>query len=388
MGTSAETGLPLSWGPESGVAWKIELPGAGASTPIVLGQRIYLTCFSGYGVPGQPGGDVAQLKRHVVCLNRRDGKALWERTVPTKRPEQEATRENHGYATSSPATDGERLYVFFGTSGVFAYDLDGKPLWQADVGVGTSGWGSAASPIVHNGMVIVNAAVESQSLVAFDARSGKEAWRAAGIKESWNTPILASVGGATELVVAVMGSVLGLDPATGQALWSCKTDIPWYMVPSLVAADGVVYAIGGRGKGGALAVRCGGRGDVTRSHRLWTLKNGSNVSSPVLADGRLYWAHENDGTVFCVEAATGRVVYEERLERAGQIYASPVLADGRIYYTSRGGRTFVVAAKPGFELLAANDLGRTGTFNASPAVAGGCMFLRADRWLFCIGTPR
>jgi hypothetical protein len=127
---------------------------------------------------------------------------------------------------------------------------------------------------------------------------------------------------------------------------------------------------------------------VTASHRLWTLKKGSNVSSPILHEGHLYWAHENDGILFCVEAKTGRVVYEERLPRAGQFYPSPVLADGKLYYTSRDGRTYVVAAKPEFELLATNELGRVGTFNASPAVANGQLFLRADKVLFCIGAGK
>jgi hypothetical protein len=388
LGTSAEKGLSVNWGPQEGIAWKVELPGAGASTPIILGDRILLTCYSGYGVPGQPKGEVNRLTRHVVCLSRGDGKVLWNKPVAAKMPEEPAIREGHGYATNSAGTDGERLYVFLGKSGVVAFDLEGKQLWQADVGAKTSGWGTAASPILFGDLVIINASVESESLVALDKQTGKEKWRAGGIKESWNTPILVAVGGKTELVVAIFGKVLGFDPATGEALWSCATDIGWYMVPSLVAGDGIVYCIGGRGTGGALAVRCGGRGDVTASHRLWTLKKGSNVSSPILHDGHLYWAHENEGVAYCVDAKTGQLVYAERFERAGQIYASPVLADGKLYYTARGGRTFVVAAKPKFELIATNELGRVGTFNASPAVAGGCLFLRADQWLFCIGAAK
>jgi len=386
-GTSAEKGLPVNWGLQEGVAWKVALPGAGASTPIILGDRIFLTCYSGYLVPGEPKGELADLKRHVVCLSRRGGKMLWSKTVPARMPEEDSIRE-HGYAANSVFTDGARAYAFLGTSGVFAYDLDGKDLWQANVGSKTSGWGTAASPICHGELLIINASVESQSLIALDRQTGKEKWRAGGIKESWNTPIVVPVGDKAELVLAIHGKVLGFDPDSGEALWSAATDIGWYMVPSLVAGDGIVYCIGGRGTGGALAVRCGGRGDVTASHRLWTLEKGSNVSSPILHEGHIYWAHENNGILFCVEAKTGRVVYEERLERAGQIYASPVLADGRLYYTTRGGRTFVVAAKPTFEVIATNELGRVGTFNASPAVAGGCLFLRTDQWLFCIGAAK
>jgi len=327
-----------------------------------------------------------QLKRQVVCLQRTDGKILWTRDVPSVLPDSPRVRDNHGYATSSAAVDAERLYVFFGKSGVFALDRrDGRQLWHALVGGKVSGWGTAASLVLHDDFVIVNASVESTSLIALDKRTGKEAWRAGGIRESWNTPILvAAAAGRTELVLAIHGKVLGFDPASGRQLWSCATDIRWYMVPSLVAHDGIVYCIGGRGGGGALAVRVGGRGDVTQSHRLWTLRKGANVPSPIIHDGHLYWANEN-GTLCCADAATGRMVYEERLPRAGQIYPSPVLADGKLYYVSRGGRTWVVAAKPQFALLATNDVGRVGLVNASPVVAGGRFFLRSDRFLFCIG---
>jgi len=320
-----------------------------------------------------------------VCLRRADGEIVWSKAVPSRLPDESRNRDNHGYATSTPATDGERLYVFFGKTGVFAFDLDGRQLWQADVGSKTSGWGSAASPIVHGDLVVVNASVESGSLVALDKRTGKERWRAAGIKESWNTPILTTAAnGRTELVVAIFGKVLAFDPASGNRLWSCNTDIGWYMVPSLVAHKGIVYCIGGRGTGGSLAVRTGGRGDVTATHRLWAKRKGSNVPSPVYHDGHLYYARDG-GEACCADATTGRLVYEEKLPRAGRIYASPVLAGGRLYYVSRSGRAYVVAAKPQFELLATSEMGRVGTLNASPAIADGRLFLRSDRFLFCLG---
>jgi outer membrane protein assembly factor BamB len=156
------------------------------------------------------------------------------------------------------------------------------------------------------------------------------------------------------------------------------------MVPSLVASEGIVYAIGGR-PGGGLAVRLGGRGDVTRTHRLWTSKKGGNVSSPIYHDGHIYWMHDNLGIAYCADAKTGELVFEERIGRAGQVYGSPVLAEGRIYYPSRGGTVFVVAARPQFELLASNAWGERGTFNASPAIAGKELFFRSDRWICCVG---
>jgi outer membrane protein assembly factor BamB len=384
QGISSENGLPTTWSASENVIWKTELPGAGTSSPIVVGDRIFLTGYAGYNVPGQPAGSMDALKRHVVCLGERDGKVQWTTPVPSKLPEQGTIRDGHGYASSTPASDGQRIYAFFGKSGVVALDLAGKIVWRADVGDGLSGWGSAASPVLHDNLVIVNAGVESQSLVALNKATGKEAWRARGIKESWNTPLLVkSPAGKTELVVAIMGKVLGFDPASGEQLWSCDTDIDWYMVPSLVADRGVVYCIGGR-SGGALAVKTGGRGDVTDTHRVWVGKKGSNVSSPVVHEGHLYWAHDSLGILYCGEAGSGKIVYEQRLPRAGQFYASPVLADDKIYYLTRNGRMFVVAARPHFEILATNELGDRSTFNASPVVANGRLFLRSDRYLYCL----
>jgi outer membrane protein assembly factor BamB len=386
-GTSADA-VPVTWSKTENLAWKTELPGAGTSSPIVLGSKIFLTCYSGFNVPGNPG-QMEQLKLKLVCLKRDDGKVLWTKEIAPQLPEQAKIRDDHGYASSTLAADKDRLYAFFGKSGVFAFDHDGKQVWRADVGSKLHGWGSGNSPVLHKNLVIVNASVESESLVALDARTGKEIWRAGGIKDSWNTPILADAGGGrAEVVVAIMGKVLGFDPGTGQQLWSCATDIPWYMVPSLLSHEGVVYAVGGRNGGGALAVRTGGKGDVTSTHRLWMVQKGSNVTSPLLHEGHLYWMNESSGVAFCAEAKTGKIVYEQRVEGAGQIYASPVLADGKIYYLSRNGRTAVVAAKPQFERLALNDFGDRSTFNASPAVAGKQLFVRSDHHLYCLGKAR
>jgi len=308
------------------------------------------------------------------------------RDVPAVQPEQSKVRD-HGYASSTPLADADRLYVFFGKSGVFAFSHEGVELWRADVGANTHGWGSAASPVLYQELVIINAAVESESLVALNRQTGKEVWRAGGMKESWNTPILVPVaGGKRELVVAIAGKVLGFEPGTGELLWSCATGIGWYMVPSLVNNGDVVYCIGGR-TGGGLAVRAGGRGDVTASHRLWTLNKGSNVSSPLYHEGHLYFFHENLGLVYCVEAKSGKLVFEERLAEAGQFYGSPVLAEGRIFGVTRHGRGFVLAAEPRFAQVARNDLGDRSSFDASPAVDGNRLLIRSDKFLYCLGTP-
>lgn len=379
--------LPVKWNLDENVAWKTALPGPGASSPVVFGDRIYLTCYTGYFVPGESGGSQEDLKRHLLAFQRQDGKLLWNKPVPAKLPEEERIRD-HGFAASTPAVDGERIYVFFGKTGVFAFDHDGKELWQADVGSKTHGWGTASSPVLYQDLVFINASVESESLIALDRKTGKEKWRAKGIKESWNTPVLVTAAsGRTELIVACQGKVLAFNPDSGEPLWSCDTDIGWYMVPSVVAEKGIVYCLGGRSGVAALAVKAGGSGDVTDTHRLWTSVKGSNVTSPVYHDGYLYWAHEQRGVAFCAKAETGEVLYEQRLERAGQVYASSLLADGKVYHLTREGKTFVLAAKPTFEELAVNSLEDRSLFNGSPAVDGNRLLIRSDKYLYCIGKP-
>ncbi len=384
MGISDATGLPVTWSQDENIAWKKELPGGGSSTPIVFGDRIYLTTYSGYAVPGQSGGSVDDLTRHLLCLNREDGATIWTKDFNAKLPEESNIRD-HGYAANSVAVDSERVYTFLGKSGVFAHSHDGEQLWQADVGSKSHGWGTSASPVLYKNLVFINASVESGSLVALDRATGEEKWRATGIKEAWNTPVIVKTAdGVDELVMSKHGKVLGFDPMSGDELWSCDTNITWYMVPSIVAADGIAYVLGGRSGVAGLAVRTGGRGNVTATHRLWTSNKGSNVTSPVYHDGHLYWMHEKLGIAYCAHAESGDLVYEERMNRAGQVYASSVLADGRVYHVTRSGKTFVVPAKPEFELLATNEL-RDGTlFNASPAISGKRLLIRSEKFLYCI----
>jgi hypothetical protein len=385
-GISAEKGLPLTWSAKDNVAWKTDLPGAGASSPTFIGDRIFLTAWTGFAVPHQPGGTESDLRLHLLCLDRKTGKLQWDKEVPTKGGVQKLSRDGEGYASSTPAADAERVYCFFGKHGVYAFDHTGKQSWFADVGSGQNGWASAASPVLYGDLVIINASVESESLVALDKKTGKEKWRAKGIKQAWNTPLVVkNKAGKDELVVTTQPKVFGFNPATGDQLWNCNTDIGWYIVPSAVAHDGVVYCLGGRSGVIGLAVRTGGMGDVTRTHRLWTSKKGSNVSSPVYHDGHLYWMNDANGTAYCAKADTGEVVYEERVPRAGGVYASALLADGRIYYVGREGRTYVIAAKPQYELLATNDLSDRSNFDATPVAIDGRLFIRSNKALYCIG---
>src|SRR5262245_53741513 len=372
LGKTADTGVPIHWSTKQNVAWRTELPGPGTSSPIVVGTRVYVTCYSGYGLEAGMG-DMNDLKRHLLCVNRANGQEFWAKQFDPILPEHKYEGEGsyHGYSSSTPTSDGERLYVFFGKSGVFCFDLDGNELWHTSVGTNTHGWGSGTSPLLYKNSVIINASVESGSMVALDKTTGKEVWRATGIGSSWNTPVLTDVPEReTELVVSVQDKLLGLEPDTGKELWHAE-GIHRYVCPSVVSHAGVIYAIGGGHT--SLAVRAGGRGDVTQSHGVWRESKGSNVSSPIYHEGYLYWARDSGGVIYCQEAATGKTAYEERLKPdSGLIYASPILADGKLYYVSQRNGTFVVAAKPTFELLAHNvfedDDSRT---NASPAVDNG-----------------
>jgi len=388
MGITEEKGLPLTWSLTENIAWKVDLPGPGASSPIVFGDRIYITAYSGFFVPGKEGKK-EDLTRHLIALKRTDGSLIWDQKVKAKLPEEDRIRD-HGFAASTPAADAAGVVVFFGKTGVIAFTHEGNKVWEQDVGSGTHNWGSSASPVFYKDLVFINASVESDSLYALDRKTGEIKWQQKKIRQSWNTPVVVkAASGREELIVAVQGKVLAFNPETGEPLWNCDTDIGWYMVPSVVAADGVVYCLGGRSGNAALAVRAGGSGDVTDTHRLWTSIKGSNVTSPVYLDKHLYWMHEQRGVAYCAKVETGEVTYEERLERAGQVYASALLADGKVYYLTRDGKVFVLAATPEFKQLAANNMAdpsdKSLLFNGSPAVDGSRLLIRNDKYLYCIG---
>jgi outer membrane protein assembly factor BamB len=280
------------------------------------------------------------------------------------------------------------VYVFFGKSGVFAFDHDGRQVWHTRVGEELNGWGSASSPVLHGDLLLVNASVESGACVALDRRTGQELWRAKDITDSWHAPVVVkAASGKAEVVLAMSRRVLGFDAASGEPLWNCETGIYWYICPTPVVQEDRVYVVGGRGPAVTMAIRAGGRGAVDSSHVLWNTPKGSNVPSPILHDGHLYYVHENLGVALCVEAKTGEVVYEERLSPGpGQVYASPVMAEGRIYYLGRGGRTVVLAAVPRLEVLAENVLeGGRGEFLASPGFDGPHLLIRSRRALYCLG---
>ena len=384
---------PTNWSATSNLKWKAALPGPGSSSPIIWGERVFVTCYSGYG-EGSSGAGPEKLQRHLVCLQRNTGKISWDKSVPAELPEDEysGNLREHGYASNTPVTDGERVYVFFGKTGVLAFDFDGRQLWKVNVGKQSSNrrWGSAASPILCQNTVIINAAEEGRSVLALDKLTGKEVWKTEvnSLELSFVTPVLVEcAGGRSDLALAVPGEMWGLNPATGKLRWFAQTGITGNVSPSVVAADGVVYATGGYPRQGTIAVRAGGKGDVTQTNVLWSSQSASYVPSPVVYHGHLYVVSDQ-GSALCLEANTGKLVYKERLPGVSggkPFYASVVLADGHLYATSRRTGTFVMQADPAFALLAQNKLAGDDTdFNGTPAIAGRQIFLRSNRFVYCI----
>ncbi|MFC5454079.1 PQQ-binding-like beta-propeller repeat protein [Prosthecobacter fluviatilis] len=399
--------VPVEWSATKNLKWKTALPGPGSSSPIVVGDRIFVTCWSGYATDGpQSAGDITALKRHLVCVDRTTGKILWDKSVPAKQPEEPygGMFAQNGYASHTPVSDGKSVFAFFGKSGVHAFDLEGKPLWQADVGDWDDrrNWGSASSPILHGDILIVPALVESQTLYGFDKNTGKQLWKAPseGFAGTWGTPVLAGA----DLAIAVPGEVWGFNPDTGKLRWYA-TGLQSDSVCNSVVTDGsAVYAMSERG-GGSVAIKAGGKGDVSATNTLWTGPNGSRIATPILWEDRLYWISGSIAT--CRDAKTGAEIYSERIEGGtaapssgggqgfgggrrggggGGDYASPVVANGHLYHMGRRGEVLVVKLGPKFELISRNTIeGDTSDRSATPAISNGQLFLRSAKTLYCIG---
>jgi outer membrane protein assembly factor BamB len=376
--------LPADW--RSSVRWRTPLPGPGGSSPIVVGHRIFLTCYSGYGVDPASPGQRGDLVRHLLCFNRADGKLAWQRDVPADDPVGNYVdfMRQHGYATSTPVCDGERVYASLENSGIHAFDLEGQPLWHAAVGRHIHNWGSAASLAVDDRYVYVNAAVESDSLVALDRLTGREAWRFKRVIGSWSTPCLIELpGGGRELVLNVKQRLLGIDRVTGAQVWSYRTDQS-VAASTPVVRDGQIYISGGNPKFVA-CLKPGGGGELDTANVVWRNDGiGSNLVSPLIYRGRVYILDR--GVAACLDAASGKVLAKTRLTPTdATFYASPVVADKKVFAVSRESGIFVLATEPAFEQLANNHLDDS-VCNATPAVHAGELLLRSNRFLYCIGA--
>jgi len=301
----------------------------------------------------------------------------------------------HSYASSTPVSDGERVYVYFGRAGALAFDLDGNRLWQTSVGTefDPRHWGSASSPILYKDVLIVTATAESEAIVGLDTRTGQELWRqeAQGFGGTWGTPVLAKVDETrTDLVLGVPFEMWGLSPENGKLRWYCEAIYADTYCASVVVERDVVYAIEGRA-GGSIAIRAGGKGDVAQSHIIWTGTSSSQIKTPIVYDGRIYYFSR--GIANCIDAKTGKRVFRARLERGssgssnggGSDYSSPVIADGKVYFVSRSGNMFVLTAGKSFEQLAVNRVtDDLEDFSATPAISDGQLFIRSSKHLYCI----
>ncbi len=435
---------PVEFGEEKNMKWRVQLPGKGISSPIVTGNNAFVTCYSGYGADG---GEIEDLKRHLVCVDVATGKIRWTKTIKAKMPEDEWRPPgvtSHGYASNTPTTDGTYVYAFFGKTGVFAFDMDGNEVWNQSVGAEPSfkGFGSAASPIVTDKHVIVNAADESLSIFWLDKKTGKVVHRAEaeGLGECWVTPVLVRQG--TEIAISVIGEIWGLSNETGKLSWYANGVNARNAQVSLVVGedDVTVYATGEEG----FAVKAGGKGDISKTNTVWEGRVRARYATPVLVDGHLYSV--SGSVVEVINAETGKRVTQKRLPGGssndgggrgdrggfggpggdrgfggaggggrggfggpggdrgfgggrgggrggfgggpgggGGDYASPVVANGKIFITLNSGTVHVMEAKPKGKVLATNDLtfDESG-FGGTPAISDGKLFLRSNTHLYCI----
>jgi outer membrane protein assembly factor BamB len=406
--------LPDTWDVATGrnIAWAVEVPGLAHSSPIVWGDRLFLTSAISsradatfkpglYG-EGTASEDRTPQKWAVLALDRRTGKTLWQRTayegVPREKRHIKAT-----YANATPATDGRYVVAFFGSQGLYAFDMEGAPVWKKDLGVLNTGaydlpeyeWGTASSPIIYRDLVIVQCDTQNESFVlAADIKTGRTVWKTVR-KElpSWGTPTVyvPTGGGSAELVTNASNFVRGYDPDTGEERWRLGRSSK-ITAPTPVFTDGLIVVASGRAPERPIfAIRPGGHGDITPPNDkdasdflVWSKTGrGSYMPTPLIY-GELVYVLGNPGLFDAYELRTGREIYRQRIAHQGSGFsASPVAADGRIYLSSEDGDLFVVRSGREFTLLATNSMGEP--LMATPALADGHMYVRGSRHLFAVG---
>jgi outer membrane protein assembly factor BamB len=355
------------------VLWKTAIPGRGNSSPIVWADRILLTTSYENG-----------RRLSVLAFRRSDGSKLWESFVPEGRSQ--SAHFKNGHASSTPVTDGRRVYVYFGNRGLFAFDLNGKLVWQQDLGPTDAYHGTAGSPLLYKDRIILyQDQYRNAFIAAFDTQTGRELWRTvrnAGV--GWGTPIAINSAERDEIIVNGERAVHAYEPATGRELWRCSGNT-FEVIPTPVVGYGMVFCSSGRA-GPTLAIKPGGRGDVTGTHVAWTSPRGSPfVPSPILYGEYLYMVNDMASIVTSLEATSGKLMFQGRLgvaQREG-FSASPVAVDGKVFFTNDEGETFVIRAGPKFELIRVNKIGESTL--ASPALVDGRWYIRTERHLIAIG---
>jgi len=405
-GISTEKNLPAEWTPTKNIKWKTPIAGRGHSSPIVWGNKIFLTtAIEGELVPDAKAAkhmiegkeyvhpdSVGANHKHtfkVIALNRDTGKILWE-TVAWEGTPYDNRHRKSSYAASTPATDGKLVYAFFGSEGLYAFDFNGKPAWNAQLGkMGTVGMGTGTSPILYENLVIVQCDEEngeSSFIVALDKKTGKEVWRTPRkVQVSWSTPLLVRGATRSELIASGTEFVISYDPATGKELWRHK-GVESNAIPSPVANSDMVFVVAGFPAKIAMAIKLGGSGDLTGTPNVpWKYAKGTAyVPSPILYGDYLYLTTDR-GILTCIDAKTGEVKYEGgRIPIPATFTASPVAFEGKILMTSEDGDTFIVKAGPKHEIIGTNSIGEA--VYASPAIAEGRIFIRGEKNLYCIGS--
>jgi outer membrane protein assembly factor BamB len=411
-GLDASRPAPVRWSVESGekVRWKTALPGLAHSSPIIWDDRIYLITAV------RPGhaelklglyGDIRSADDQVphewrlLCLDRATGRIVWDRlghdAVPRVKRHTKAT-----HANSTPATDGQRIVAFFGSEGLFCFDMDGRLLWKKDLGPMNSGyfqsptaqWGFASSPVIHDGKVVVQVDVQKDSFLAlFDLQDGRELWRTPRQDvPTWSTPTVVAIADQTQILVNGWRHTGGYDFETGQEIWKLDGggDIP---VPTPVVAHGFGYFTSAHGRVRPMrAIRLGARGDITppdagatNAAIAWAHpRQGNYMQTPIVVGDSLYACHDN-GVLTCFDARTGALHYSERLGTGGDGFTASPVSDGRhIYFASESGKVYVVPASVTFSVSAINDLGES--VMATPALVDGTLFIRTREHLLAIGS--
>ncbi len=362
-----------TWSATQNVLWRTPVPGRGNSSPIVWGDRIFLTTAH----------DGRRLS--ILAYQRSNGSRLWETPAPDGRSG--SPHPKNGHASATPATDGERVYVSFGGRGLVAVDLNGAVVWHRDLGAMDAYHGTAGSPLVYRDRIILyQDQLQGSFVAAFEARTGRPIWRTnRDANVGWGTPVAIRAGDHDEIVVHSQSRVHAYDPETGRELWRCSGS-NYEVIPTPVVGHGLVFCSSGRA-GPTLAIRPGGRGDVTGSHLVWSSPRGSPfVPSPLVYGDHLYMVNDMASIVTCLEALTGRTVWQGRLGAAQRegFSASPVAVDGKIFFTNDDGDTFVLRAGSKFELLHVNRMGEG--ILTSPALVEGRWYIRTDRSLVAVGS--
>ena len=393
-GASATATPPLEWSETKNIKWKVEIPGRGSASPVVWGDRLFVLT----GVPVNAPADTAhaalgaRLVPHkfvVMAIDRRTGKTLWERVAREQAPHEATHPENGTWASSSAVTDGEHVIASFESEGLYAFDMNGKPVWQKDLGDKRmrNQFGEGSTPALHGNRLVVVWDHQGESfIVALDKRTGDELWRQKRDEiDSWATPLIVDEGGRAQVVTAGMNRVRSYDLETGELVWHAP-GLTMNPIPSPVASNGLVYLTSGFRGNKLTAIRfTGAKGDLTGTDAIaWTLdRDTPYVPSPLLYGNIIYLLKTNTGILSAYDAASGKPHFQlQRLEHAPEVFASPVGAAGRVYITARDGVTVVIRNAPSFEVLAENHL--SDGFDASAALSGADIYLRGYKYLYCI----